>query len=67
MYDAYINSFIFIFNIISTNFSSFDNIQPHVLSSAFAFPYPITTMGVTETRNGISTKDILCKLNFELR
>ncbi|GAA5817056.1 hypothetical protein MFLAVUS_010593 [Mucor flavus] len=45
--------------VVSSNFSSFDNIQPHVLSSAFAFPYPITTMGVTETRNGISTKDIL--------
>ncbi|KAI7872624.1 uncharacterized protein EV154DRAFT_529119 [Mucor mucedo] len=43
----------------SSNFSSFDNIQPHVLSSAFAFPYPVTTMGVTETRNGISTKNIL--------
>ncbi|KAK4519912.1 uncharacterized protein ATC70_010156 [Mucor velutinosus] len=41
------------------NFSSFDNIEPHVLSSAFAFPYPVTTMGVTITRNGISTKDIL--------
>lgn len=45
--------------VASANFSSFDNIQPHVLSSAFAFPYPVTTMGVTETRNGISTKDIL--------
>ncbi|KAI7900808.1 uncharacterized protein BX663DRAFT_562854 [Cokeromyces recurvatus] len=45
--------------IESTNFSSFDNVQPHVLSSSFAFPYPITTMGVTTTRNGISTKNIL--------
>ncbi|OBZ86795.1 ER membrane protein complex subunit 1 [Choanephora cucurbitarum] len=43
----------------STNFSSFDNIRPHVLSSAFAFPYPVNAMGVTSTRNGISTKDIL--------
>jgi len=38
---------------------SFDNIEPRVLSSAFAFPYPVTAMGVTITRNGISTKDIL--------
>ncbi|KAI8636019.1 hypothetical protein BD408DRAFT_448750 [Parasitella parasitica] len=45
--------------IESANFSSFDNIEPHVLSSAFAFPYPITTMGVTITKNGISTKEIL--------
>ncbi|CEP08079.1 hypothetical protein [Parasitella parasitica] len=47
----------------SANFSSFDNIEPHVLSSAFAFPYPITAMGVTITRNGISTKDILFGLS----
>jgi hypothetical protein len=43
----------------SDTFSSFDNIQPHVLSSAFAFPYPVTSMGVTNTRNGISSKNII--------
>ncbi|KAI9478581.1 MAG: hypothetical protein EXX96DRAFT_571423 [Benjaminiella poitrasii] len=45
--------------IESANFSSFDNVRPHVLSSSFAFPYPVTTMGVTATRNGISTKNVL--------
>ncbi|KAI8980962.1 hypothetical protein BDB01DRAFT_175618 [Pilobolus umbonatus] len=43
----------------SSNFSSFENIQPHVISSAFSFPFPVSAMGVTSTRNGISTKDVL--------
>lgn len=45
----------------STTFSSFDNIQPYVNSAAFAFPYPVSCMGVTTTKNGISTKAIICK------
>ncbi|KAI8987892.1 hypothetical protein BDF20DRAFT_904770 [Mycotypha africana] len=45
--------------IKSDTFSSFDDIQPSVLSAAFAFPYPVTCMGITTTRNGISTKEIL--------
>ncbi|KAL4213035.1 hypothetical protein CU097_015490 [Rhizopus azygosporus] len=45
--------------IESTTFSSFDNIQPYVNSAAFAFPYPVSCMGVTTTKNGISTKAII--------
>ncbi|KAG1141646.1 hypothetical protein G6F37_008214 [Rhizopus arrhizus] len=43
----------------SSNFSSFDNVQPHVQSAVFAFPYPVNSMGVTTTKNGISTKAVL--------
>lgn len=25
------------------------------------FPYPVQTMGVTTTRNGVSTREIICK------
>ncbi|ORZ15782.1 hypothetical protein BCR42DRAFT_42767 [Absidia repens] len=46
----------------STNFSSFDPLQPSIQSAAFAFPYPVQAMGVTTTRNGVSTRDILFAL-----
>ncbi|CAO3659685.1 unnamed protein product [Rhizopus stolonifer] len=45
--------------IESTHFSSYDNVQPHVKSAIFAFPYPVNSMGLTNTKNGISTKAIL--------
>ncbi|KAI9472951.1 hypothetical protein BDB00DRAFT_860797 [Zychaea mexicana] len=45
--------------IASTNFSSFDNVRPYVQSSAYAFPYAVEAIGVTVTRNGVSTRDIL--------
>ncbi|CAO3700491.1 unnamed protein product [Rhizopus stolonifer] len=43
----------------STNFSSYNNIRPHVQSAVFTFPYPINTIGLSTTKNGISTKAIL--------
>ncbi|CAO3582557.1 unnamed protein product [Absidia cylindrospora] len=46
----------------STNFSSFDPLQPSIQSAAFAFPYPVQAMGVTTTRNGVSTRDIIFAL-----
>ncbi|KAI9260224.1 hypothetical protein BY458DRAFT_516541 [Sporodiniella umbellata] len=45
--------------IESGNFSSYDNVQPHVQSAVFAFPYPVNSIGLTHTKNGISTKAIL--------
>ncbi|KAG2223376.1 hypothetical protein INT45_002871 [Circinella minor] len=48
--------------IPSENFSSFDNVRPYIQSSAFAFPYSVKAIGVTVTRNGVSTRDILFAL-----
>ncbi|KAI8141918.1 hypothetical protein BJV82DRAFT_670011 [Fennellomyces sp. T-0311] len=45
--------------IASSNFSSFDNVRPYIQSSAYSFPYAVQSTGVTITRNGVSTKDIL--------
>ncbi|KAF7729983.1 hypothetical protein EC973_003396 [Apophysomyces ossiformis] len=45
--------------VVSTNFSSFANAGPYVRSSSFAFPHAVNTIGVTTTRNGISTRAIL--------
>lgn len=41
-------------------FSSFSSYAPHVISSAFMFPFPITCLGITRTLSGITSKDILC-------
>ncbi|KAG0759110.1 hypothetical protein G6F24_009309 [Rhizopus arrhizus] len=49
--------------IESLNFSSYDNNQPHIQSAVFAFPYPVTSMGLTTTKNGIYTKAILFGLS----
>ncbi|KAI8335748.1 hypothetical protein BC941DRAFT_377420 [Chlamydoabsidia padenii] len=46
----------------SANFSSYDPLQPSIQSAAFAFPYAVQAMGVTTTRNGVSTRDILFAL-----
>ncbi|KAI7867374.1 hypothetical protein BDF14DRAFT_1803152 [Spinellus fusiger] len=43
----------------SKTFSSYDDIKPRVISSAFAFPYAVRTMGVTNTRIGVSTREVL--------
>ncbi|KAI8076339.1 uncharacterized protein BX664DRAFT_287861 [Halteromyces radiatus] len=48
--------------VSSSNFSSFDPLQPSIQSAAFAFPYGVRAMGVTSTRNGVSTRDILFAL-----
>ncbi|KAG0188526.1 hypothetical protein DFQ28_004733 [Apophysomyces sp. BC1034] len=45
--------------VLSTNFSSFDGTKPYIRSSSFSFPYAVNTMGVTTTRNGVSTRAIL--------
>ncbi|KAI8064566.1 hypothetical protein BC940DRAFT_305397 [Gongronella butleri] len=41
------------------NFTSYDGIQPHVQAASFAFPYAVRAMGISRTRNGVTTKDIL--------
>ncbi|KAI9314818.1 hypothetical protein BX666DRAFT_1861888 [Dichotomocladium elegans] len=43
----------------SANFSSYDPIRPYVHSKAFMFPYSVRAMGVTTTRSGVSTREIL--------
>ncbi|ORZ03581.1 hypothetical protein BCR43DRAFT_483607 [Syncephalastrum racemosum] len=52
--------------VLGANFSSFDNVQPYVRSSAFMFPYQVRSMGVTTTRNGVSTKEILFALRHQI-
>ncbi|CAO3620546.1 unnamed protein product [Cunninghamella blakesleeana] len=49
--------------ITSTNFSSFDFIKPSTQSNAYVFPFNIEAMGVTVTKNGVSTRDILFALS----
>ncbi|KAI7878778.1 DUF1620-domain-containing protein [Lichtheimia hyalospora FSU 10163] len=49
--------------VIGTNFSSYDNIRPNVQSSAFMFPYSVQSIGVTTTRGGVSTREILFGLS----
>ncbi|KAG0344752.1 hypothetical protein BG004_004193 [Podila humilis] len=44
-------------------FSSFTEERPHVISQAFPFPYEATAIGVTSTKAGISSKDILFGLS----
>ncbi|TPX43611.1 hypothetical protein SeMB42_g03923 [Synchytrium endobioticum] len=40
-------------------FSSFDGLRPDILSQAYQYPAVITGMGVTKTRAGISTREII--------
>ncbi|KAI9029669.1 hypothetical protein CLU79DRAFT_735346 [Phycomyces nitens] len=49
----------------STEFSSFEDIKPHVQSTAFIFPYSVRTMGVTNTRIGVSTREIIFALGSD--
>lgn len=47
----------------STSFSSFSGIQPHVYQQSFEVNFYVTSLGVTQTRRGISTFNILCKFH----
>ncbi|KAL0081975.1 hypothetical protein J3Q64DRAFT_1754353 [Phycomyces blakesleeanus] len=51
--------------VVSTEFSSFEDIKPYVQSSAFTFPYPVRTMGVTTTRLGVSNREIIFGLESD--
>jgi hypothetical protein len=42
-------------------FSSFTANKPHVVSQAYVLPRSVTAMGVTQTKAGITTREILCK------
>jgi len=42
-----------------TSFSSLMNAKPIVLSKTFAVPKPVTAIGVTNTRSGIASKNII--------
>lgn len=45
------------------NYSSVDSIPvPHVISQAFMIDQPISHMAVTQTRQGITTRQLLCTL-----
>ncbi|KAK2756541.1 hypothetical protein FQN54_005434 [Arachnomyces sp. PD_36] len=49
----------------ATNFSSIHNAGiplPHVISQSFIIPEPISHMSVTQTRQGITTRQLLCSL-----
>ncbi|PLB35782.1 uncharacterized protein BDW47DRAFT_59237 [Aspergillus candidus] len=48
----------------AANFSSIHDLLPlpHVISQAFVIPEPISHMGVTETRQGITIRQLLCYL-----
>lgn len=45
--------------IDSDKFSSYSDQQPHVRSETFVFPYGVRTLGITDTRNGVSTREVL--------
>lgn len=40
------------------------NHEPHVISQSWVMPGVIQAMGVTNTRSGITTKQVLCKIFF---
>ncbi|KAJ5609354.1 hypothetical protein N7528_009921 [Penicillium herquei] len=45
------------------NYSAVDSLPlPHVISQAFVIPEPISQMAVTQTRQGITTRQLLCAL-----
>ncbi|CAI7610636.1 unnamed protein product [Penicillium viridicatum] len=47
----------------ATNYSSTATLPlPHVISQAFMIPEPISHMAVTQTRQGITTRQLLCTL-----
>ncbi|KAI9140853.1 hypothetical protein BKA69DRAFT_489459 [Paraphysoderma sedebokerense] len=47
----------------SNTFSSFSTLRPSVLSQSYIFPHAVNSVGVTTTRNGISTRDLLFSVN----
>ncbi|KAF9388638.1 hypothetical protein BGX21_000273 [Mortierella sp. AD011] len=47
----------------SETFSSFSNERPDVIAQSFPFPHSATAIGVTSTKAGISSKDILFGLS----
>ncbi|KAF7586728.1 hypothetical protein BBP40_008407 [Aspergillus hancockii] len=47
----------------ASNYSSLDALPlPHVVSQSFIIPEPISHMAVTQTRQGITTRQLLCTL-----
>jgi hypothetical protein len=50
----------------AANFSSIHSragtLQPHIVSQAYMIPEPISTMAVTQTRQGITIRELLCVL-----
>ncbi|KAK9765069.1 hypothetical protein K7432_006895 [Basidiobolus ranarum] len=46
----------------SKEFSSFDAQRPFVMSQSFIFPEAVTAVGVTTTRNGITSREVLFAL-----
>ncbi|KAL5359453.1 hypothetical protein BJX96DRAFT_148478 [Aspergillus floccosus] len=47
----------------AANYSSIDPLPlPHVVSQSFIIPEPISHMAVTQTRQGITTRQLLCTL-----
>lgn len=50
----------------ATNFSTLHDVDapstPHVVSQSFVIPEPISHMAVTQTRQGITTRQLLCTL-----
>ncbi|KXS09605.1 DUF1620-domain-containing protein [Gonapodya prolifera JEL478] len=45
--------------IESRNFSSFENGEPYVAAQAYVFPSAISSVGVTQTHAGITTREVL--------
>ncbi|KAJ3216967.1 hypothetical protein HDU67_008696 [Dinochytrium kinnereticum] len=46
----------------SNEYSSFNPQRPQIQSQSFVFPFPITAMGFTDTREGITTRELLVGL-----
>jgi ER membrane protein complex subunit 1 len=49
----------------STNYSSFDPgsiTKPHIITQSFTIPQPISHMSVTQTAQGITSRQLLCTL-----
>lgn len=50
--------------IAGKNWTSFTGHRPMVISKSFVLPHGLTSISVTSTRQGISTRDVLCKVLF---
>jgi ER membrane protein complex subunit 1, C-terminal len=60
---THINSLTFNFHahsFHSKSLSGYDNQIPHIRADTFVFPYGVRTLGITDTRNGVSTREVLC-------
>jgi hypothetical protein len=44
---------------IRTEWTSFDNLYPHVIAKTYLFDHPISALSTTSTRHGITSKDLL--------